>query len=209
MFHYYDSVCIPTIDGLSGNDYQRSQALLLDAGFICGYSLLLETITVGTVTSCGFARLVDIGHSRVPRHFRDPTRLLDILNDLQNSDERGIWENAVRDWRERSALMRCAAFAAMLKAGFVFDRPLQQSFGDVSEEEKTKIYMNAFHDAGLQAALGRNLENSTDRYSKHPGLIPVQSASLNLIGSQELIRDNLGDHTDGDSKTAFKLEQTH
>jgi hypothetical protein len=198
MFKRYPHVFVPNIAGLSSAGYEHTCESILEAGFICGYSLLLETIVIGNVKRCGFTRLTDIGHSRIPELFQEPTRLLEILTKLETMEEPRTGEKNC-DWKTRPLLMRCSAFAAMAKAGFVFDRLLANSFGNVSEREAHAIYLRAIHDADLQAALCTNTECWTEKYLKRCVSLPLDTRS-NLSTLKQWSSDNLPSHSESDIK---------
>lgn len=200
MLNRYDDVFLPKIDGVSGSGYEYVSKRLLEKGFICGYSLFLEAITVGSVTSCGFTRLIDIGHDRAPHLFQEPTKLLEVLTRFENTDERGSGE-IIRDWKERPPLMRCSALCAMIKAGFVFDRLILDSFGQISFEEEHAITLKASTDDDLRAALGKSIRRVTGKYLKHKESITADGVFSSLIRSKALFSDSLPHSNDDYWKT--------
>jgi len=180
MFDYFDDLFVPNIEGLPEADYVETTTALLDAGFLVGYSLLLESIVVGTVTSCGFTRLIPIDRAQASGVFRRTVDLMATLDGIQEADEETC-DILVRDWRKRPSNMRCAAFAAMLKAGVIFDSALRNRFGEPSKDEVNIVHLRAIHDKDLRVALGDKFDKWAERHMKPGAELPSESNSNDFV----------------------------
>lgn len=171
MFDNFDDLFVPQIEGLPQEDYVETMSALLDAGFLVGYSLLLESIVVGTVTSCGFTRLIPIDRAQAGGVFRRTVDLMATLDGIQEADDEG-GVAVPRDWKERPTNMRGAAFAAMLKAGIVFDSALRNRMGEPSSDEVSVVFLRAIHDKDLRVALGAKFSSWAEKNLKEDAELP-------------------------------------
>lgn len=175
MLDDYDGTFIPDIGGLSKKDYIATKTAVLTAGFLAGYSLLENSIVVGTVTSCGFTRLAPIGRKQAGHIFHRAADLIAALDGMWEADEQVINPTLTRDWKNRPANMRSAAFAAMVKTGFIFDTTLRYFFGRPSDDEINIVFLRALHDQELRAALGDTFECWARKHMKKNAKLPPES----------------------------------
>lgn len=180
MFDNFDDLYIPTIDGLPQEDYVETMSALLDAGFLVGYSLLLESIVVGTVTSCGFVRLIPIDRAQAGGVFRRTVDLMATLDGIQEADDE-TFETVPRDWKARPTNMRGAAFAALLKAGIIFDSALRNRMGAPSKDEINVVYLRAIHDKDLRVALGAKFSKWAEQHIKSDVELPEESGNSDCV----------------------------
>jgi|AntRauTorcE11898_2_1112593.scaffolds.fasta_scaffold04006_2 hypothetical protein len=200
MFDYHNNLFVPDIDGLPETDYVETMTALLGAGFLVGYSLLLDSIVVGTVTSCGFKRLVPINRPQAGGIFRRTADLMATLDGIQEADEEAL-DPVRRDWKQRPSSMRCAAFSAMLKAGVIFDSALQNHLGRPNDDEINIIHLRAIHDHELRAALGDKFKDWAGKHMKPDAQLPPKSEPTDFVWVRHgrLKDQNLlypGDHAD-------------
>lgn len=180
MFDNYDDLFVPQIGGLPPEDYVETMSALLDAGFLVGYSLLLESIVVGTVTSCGFTRLIQIDRQQSGGIFRRTVDLMATLDGIQDADEDSP-EIVVRDWKARPINMRCAAFSALAKAGVVFDSALRNRMGEPSEDEIQTVFLRAIHDKDLRAALGLRFTRWAEANLRDDTVLPESPNDFDFV----------------------------
>lgn len=180
MFDYHDDLFIPDIDGLPETDYVETVTALLSAGFLVGYSLLEDAIVVGTVTSCGFTRLVPINHEQAGGIFCRTFDLMAILDEMQDADEETC-DLVSRDWKDRPYVMRCAAFSALLKTGVIFDGALRNHLGEPSDDETKIVYLRATYDHKLRAALGDKFKCWAKDHMKPDARLPPESEPTDFV----------------------------
>jgi len=180
MFENFEDLFVPHIEGLPQEDYVETMSALLDAGFLVGYSLLQESIVVGTVTSCGFTRLIPIDRGQAGGVFRRTVDLMATLDGIQEADDETL-EIVPRDWKARPTTMRCAAFAAMVKAGIVFDSALRNRMGEPSRDEVNVVFLRAIHDKGLRVALGSRFSRWAEKNLKEGETLPEEVESTDCV----------------------------